>query len=134
MNTCLHLALPAISAGKTRSSIFYRPHMCELYKTLHKGYNIITANERYIWMDCGNQNRTQMNPLKIARKDAGPYDSLLAHEVRNPLTNIDLSMEMLLGGVTEQERKTYMDIIMRSSMRINELTNELIKCQREKEK
>ena len=75
-----------------------------------------------------------MNPLKIARKDAGPYDSLLAHEVRNPLTNIDLSMEMLLGGVTEQERKTYMDIIMRSSMRINELTNELIKCQREKGK
>jgi len=75
-----------------------------------------------------------MNPLKIAQKESGAYDSLLAHEVRNPLTNIDLSMEMLLAGVTDQERKTYTDIIMRSSMRINELMNELIKCQQEKTK
>ena len=75
-----------------------------------------------------------MNPLKIAQKESGAYDSLLAHEVRNPLTNIDLSMEILLAGVTGQERKTYMDVIMRSSMRINELMNELIKCQQEKTK
>jgi signal transduction histidine kinase len=67
-----------------------------------------------------------MNPLNIAQKESGAYDSLLAHEVRNPLTNIDLSMEMLLGGVTDKERKTYLDIIMRSSMRIKELMNELI--------
>jgi signal transduction histidine kinase len=75
-----------------------------------------------------------MNPLNIAQKESGAYDSLLAHEVRNPLTNIDLSMEMLLGGVTDKERKTYLDIIMRSSMRIKELMNELIKCQQEKVK
>jgi nitrogen-specific signal transduction histidine kinase len=74
----------------------------------------------------------QMNPLKIAQKDAGPYDSLLAHEVRNPLTNIDLAMEVLLAGVKDDEHKIYMDIILRSSMRINELMNELIKCQEEK--
>jgi signal transduction histidine kinase len=72
-----------------------------------------------------------MNPLKIAQKEAGKYDSLLAHEVRNPLTNIDLSIEMLLSGVKNEERKTYLDIIMRSSIRINELINELIKCQKE---
>jgi|GEM_PF-2509287 len=75
-----------------------------------------------------------MNPLKIAQKESGAYDSLLAHEVRSPLTNVDLSMEILLAGVTDQERKTYMDIIMRSSVRINELMNELIKCQQEKTK
>ncbi len=73
-----------------------------------------------------------MNPLTIAQKDAGDYDSLLAHEVRNPLTNIDLAMEVLLAGVKDEEHKTYIDIIMRSSMRINELMNELIKCQQEK--
>jgi signal transduction histidine kinase len=72
-----------------------------------------------------------MNPLKIAQKEAGPYDSLLAHEVRNPLTNIDLSIKMLLSGIKEGERKTYLDIIMRSSIRINDLLNELIKCQKE---
>ncbi len=74
-----------------------------------------------------------MNPLKIAQKESGAYDSLLAHEVRNPLTNIDLAMEYLLAGVKDEEHKTYMDIIMRSSMRINELVNELIRCQRDKE-
>ncbi len=42
-----------------------------------------------------------MDSLRIAQKDAGSYDSLLAHEVRNPLTNIDLSVEMLLAGVTD---------------------------------
>ena len=72
-----------------------------------------------------------MNPLKIAQKESGPYDFLLAHEVRNPLTNIDLSIEMLLSGVKDNERKTYLDIIMRSSIRINDLLNELIKCQKE---
>ena len=72
-----------------------------------------------------------MNPLKIAQKESGAYDFLLAHEVRNPLTNIDLAMEMLLAGVKNEEHKTYMDIIVRSSMRINELMNELIKCQKE---
>ena len=73
-----------------------------------------------------------MNPLNIAQKESGAYDSLLAHEVRNPLTNIDLAMEYLLKGIKDEEHKTYMDIIMRSSMRINELMNELIKCQQEK--
>jgi signal transduction histidine kinase len=72
-----------------------------------------------------------MNPLKIVQKEAGPYDSLLAHEVRNPLTSIDLSIEMLLSGIKDDERKTYLDIIMRSSIRINDLLNELIKCQKE---
>ena len=72
-----------------------------------------------------------MNPLKIAQTTSGPYDSLLAHEVRNPLTNINLAMEFLLADVKNEEQKTYMNIIMRSSIRINELMNELIKCQRE---
>jgi signal transduction histidine kinase len=74
-----------------------------------------------------------MNPLKIAQKEASAYDSILAHEIRNPLTNIDLSLEMLLSGVKDDEQKVYMNIIMRSSMRINELTNELINCQNQKE-
>jgi signal transduction histidine kinase len=73
-----------------------------------------------------------MNPLNIAQKESGAYDSLLAHETRNPLTNINLSIETLLAGVMDEERKTYLDIIIRSAVRINELMNELIKCQQEK--
>jgi signal transduction histidine kinase len=70
-----------------------------------------------------------MNSFKIAQKESGAYDSLLSHEVRNPLTNIDLALEFLLAGVKDNEHKVHMEIIMRSSMRINQLMNALIKCQ-----
>jgi signal transduction histidine kinase len=53
----------------------------------------------------------------------------LAREVRNPLTCIDLSIEMLNSAVTDPELKVYMEIITRSSKRINQLIKELLECQ-----
>jgi len=54
--------------------------------------------------------------------------SVLAHEVRNPLTNITLAIGMLESCVKDNdEAKTYLDIILRSTMRINILVNELMK-------
>ena len=53
--------------------------------------------------------------------------SVLAHEVRNPLTNISLAIGMLESYIKDDEAKVYLDIIMRSSMRINILINELLK-------
>jgi signal transduction histidine kinase len=58
-----------------------------------------------------------------------PFASVLAHEVRNPLTNINLAIEMLGSAIKDDDLKLYLDIIMRSSMRINSLINELLKCQ-----
>jgi hypothetical protein len=40
-----------------------------------------------------------MNSLKIAQKEAGPYDSLLANGMRNPLTNIELSIKILKSAL-----------------------------------
>lgn len=57
------------------------------------------------------------------------FISVLAHEVRNPLTNINLSIKMLESMVHDQNLKPYLDIITRSSVRINGLMNELIKYQ-----
>jgi signal transduction histidine kinase len=57
------------------------------------------------------------------------FASALAHEVRNPLTNINLSIDMLHSGITNSELKIYLDIILRSSMRINYLINELLQYQ-----
>jgi signal transduction histidine kinase len=54
------------------------------------------------------------------------FASALAHEVRNPLTNINLSIDMLNSVITDNELKIYVDIISRSSKRINHLINELI--------
>jgi signal transduction histidine kinase len=59
--------------------------------------------------------------------------SVLAHEVRNPLTNISLAVEMLGLYVKDDEAKVYLDIILRSSMRINILINELLKNQQNEE-
>jgi signal transduction histidine kinase len=54
------------------------------------------------------------------------FASALAHEVRNPLTNINLSIDMLNSAITDKELKIYVDIITRSSKRINHLINELL--------
>lgn len=55
------------------------------------------------------------------------FASVLAHEVRNPLANINLSIEMLDTAITDNGLKIYLDIITRSSARINDLMNELLK-------
>jgi signal transduction histidine kinase len=55
--------------------------------------------------------------------------SVLAHEVRNPLTNINLAIEMLESFIKDDEAKPYLDIIVRSTTRINILINELLKNQ-----
>ena len=50
----------------------------------------------------------------------------LIHEVRNPLTNINLAVEMLSSLVIGEEEKSYLDIILRSSNRINTLVTDLV--------
>lgn len=49
-----------------------------------------------------------------------------AHEIRNPLTNISLAVEMLKRLVKEDAPQFYLDTIMRASLRVNELVSELI--------
>jgi signal transduction histidine kinase len=66
---------------------------------------------------------------KTLRAQPSRFASALAHEVRNPLTNINLSIDMLNSAITDNELKIYLDIIFRSSMRINHLINELLHCQ-----
>jgi PAS domain S-box-containing protein len=53
----------------------------------------------------------------------------LAHEVRNPLNNINLSLENLKGETTEQAF-LFIDIIQRNSKRIEDLINELMDSSR----
>jgi signal transduction histidine kinase len=53
--------------------------------------------------------------------------STVACEVRNPLTIINLSIDMLQSEIKDNYLKTYLDIITRSSMRINDMINEILK-------
>ncbi len=57
----------------------------------------------------------------------GRVARVIAHEIRNPLTNIDLSAGHLENDdLTIDDKKLFLEIISRNSRRINELINELL--------
>jgi signal transduction histidine kinase len=49
----------------------------------------------------------------------------LAHEIRNPLSTINLAAEMLKSVMTDNDQKTFLDIILRGSMRINDILTDI---------
>lgn len=54
----------------------------------------------------------------------------LAHEVRNPLTNINLSVEQLKPEINSEDAQIYLDIIARNCGRIDGLISELLDLSR----
>lgn len=50
----------------------------------------------------------------------------LAHEIRNPLTNINLSLDHLNEMESVDDQKSYFEIIKRNSKRINDILSELL--------
>lgn len=52
----------------------------------------------------------------------------LAHDVRNPLTNINLAQDQLSEAITEDDTlELYLDIIKRNTQKINHLIDELLR-------
>ena len=51
---------------------------------------------------------------------------MLAHEIRNPLNNIILSIDQLIPLERDELQKNFMDIIQRNSLRINNIITELL--------
>ena len=68
--------------------------------------------------------RATLRAEKLAA--AGRLVRTLAHEVRNPINNINLACEHLRSSNTSEENEIYLDIIYRNSGRINELIKELL--------
>ena len=62
-----------------------------------------------------------------------PLVSVLAHELRSPLTNIMLTVHLFESKILDDNDRMYMDIIKRSSAKINDLINDLLKGQRKDE-
>src|SRR5205085_2504864 len=74
------------------------------------------------------RRRKAERDLVIAEKLAvtGRVVRTLAHEIRNPLTNINLSIEQLESEVEDEGVQLYFDIIRRNAHRINDLISELL--------
>ena len=62
-----------------------------------------------------------------------PLVSVLVHELRNPLTNIMLTIHLLESKILDDNDRLYMDIIKRSSAKINDLVNDLLKGEQEQQ-
>lgn len=62
----------------------------------------------------------------IVQEQASYFASALAHEVRNPLSSINLSAEMLKSTLLDQDQRLYLDIIMRGASKINDLIKALL--------
>ena len=63
---------------------------------------------------------------KVVQGRTGVFTSVLAHEIRNPLTSINLAVQMLQAIVTSDSGKACLDIILRSSVRINGMITDLL--------
>ena len=85
--------------------------------------------------DITAQKRTE-NELRKAEKLAitGKLARTIAHEVRNPLTNISLSIDQLLSERPDDEQLAfYLNISLRNLQRINKLVTELLDSARPSE-
>jgi PAS domain S-box-containing protein len=109
------------SRGKKRN--------CILYLAIENDGN----NQGYIQgilHDITNQKKTERATLLAEKLAAtGRLVRTLAHEVRNPLSNIHMSLEQLSNN-TAGEDKIYLDIIDRNGKRINDLITELLTSSR----
>lgn len=83
--------------------------------------------------DITNLKRAEKANLLIEKLGAtGRLVRTLAHEVRNPLNNINMSVEQLLQGTEEdnEESQLFLDIVQRNSKRIGDIITELLDTSR----
>jgi signal transduction histidine kinase len=60
------------------------------------------------------------------RTESIEFTYTLAHEIRNPLSTINLAVDMLKLTNDEEEKKTCLEIIAKNSLRINDLLTDLL--------
>lgn len=82
--------------------------------------------------DITNLRRAEKANLMVEKLGAaGRLVRTLAHEVRNPLNNINMSVEQLISEpAVNEEASLFLDIIQRNSKRIGDLITELLDSSR----
>ncbi|WP_132055956.1 hybrid sensor histidine kinase/response regulator [Pseudocnuella soli] len=93
-----------------------------------------TAHYQGLIHDITNLKRAAQANLLVEKLAAtGRLVRTLAHEVRNPLNNINMSVEQLAHAPEVEEGPLYLDIIQRNSKRIGDLITELLDSSRPSE-
>jgi PAS domain S-box-containing protein len=81
--------------------------------------------------DITNLKKAEKANLLIEKLGAtGRLVRTLAHEVRNPLNNINMSVEQLMQGNGNEESQLFLDIVQRNSKRIGDIITELLDTSR----
>jgi signal transduction histidine kinase len=76
-----------------------------------------------------NEANNELIELRSMEKftSTGRIARVIAHEIRNPLTNINLSADQMTADeIDEEEKKYLLDVIKRNSTRINYLITDLL--------
>jgi PAS domain S-box-containing protein len=103
------------------------PRYCLISGTIQHGPDGKSIYYQGIIHDLTRRRKAERD-LVIAEKLAvtGRVVYALAHEIRNPLTNVNLSVEQLESEIKDEEQIVYLDIIKRNVKRIDLLLNELL--------
>ncbi len=89
------------------------------------------TNIQGIIHDITNLKRIERATFQIEKlRSTATLLRTLAHEVRNPLTNINLSVEQLKPELNSEDANIYLDIIARNCGRIDGLISELLDLSR----
>jgi two-component system, sporulation sensor kinase E len=81
--------------------------------------------------DITNLRKAEKANLMVEKLGAtGRLVRTLAHEVRNPLNNINMSVEQLVSEQVNDDAALFLDIIQRNSKRIGDLITELLDTSR----
>jgi two-component system, sporulation sensor kinase C len=107
--------------------------LCSMHATMHED----SENQPYyllVIQDITQRKRAEReNILSEKSASTARLARALAHEVRNPLTNIHLALDQLQPELLDEDHKLFADIIRRNGQRINTLITELLNSFRQQE-
>ncbi|MEC7595653.1 MAG: ATP-binding protein, partial [Pseudomonadota bacterium] len=105
-------------------------------KRLQKYISNLFSGDEALMPDLNNQFSELAKTIKEARADVELKDDVeqyidtLAHELRTPITGIQLTAENLLSPMTDKQRKRFVENILESNKHMELLVNRLLELSR----